>query len=129
MNKLLSSLILLLLIACNEKNNKSIGSIERIDPALDSIIAKDALPEIIAEGMEWSEGPLWIESEKMLLSRMCPAMLYINGQKRMAKKYTSRHLVIPTLQSVVAKWDRMVYYLIKMASWCYASMATGWWPG
>lgn len=67
MNKILPSFIVILLIACNEKNTRTIGSIERIDPALDSIITKNALPEIIAEGMEWSEGPLWVESEKMLL--------------------------------------------------------------
>jgi gluconolactonase len=68
MNKILSSLTLILLIACNEKaNTQTIGSIERIDPAIDAIINKGALPEIIAKGMEWSEGPLWVESEKMLL--------------------------------------------------------------
>lgn len=60
-----------LLIACNDKTTApsypTTGSIERIDPSLDAIISAGALPEIIAEGMEWSEGPLWIESEKMLL--------------------------------------------------------------
>lgn len=68
MTRILLSLLIILFIACNEKKNiQTIGSIERIDPAIDSIIAKDALPEVIAEGMEWSEGPLWVESEKMLL--------------------------------------------------------------
>lgn len=43
------------------------GSIERADTALDSILSPDAVAEIIAEGFEWSEGPLWIEKEKMLL--------------------------------------------------------------
>lgn len=47
--------------------NKSIGTIERIDPALDAIISPGAKAEIIAEGFEWSEGPLWIEKQKMLL--------------------------------------------------------------
>ena len=46
---------------------KTTGTIERIDPALDSIVDKDAVAEIIAEGFEWSEGPLWIEKENMLL--------------------------------------------------------------
>jgi gluconolactonase len=50
-----------------EKKYKTIGSIERFDPALDNIISKDAKAEIIAEGFEWSEGPLWIEKHKMLL--------------------------------------------------------------
>ena len=44
-----------------------IGSIDRIDPALDTIVDVDAKAEVIAEGFEWSEGPLWVESEQMLL--------------------------------------------------------------
>ncbi len=68
--------ILLLFVAvlsCSNKQQqakssyKTIGTIERIDPALDSIVDKDAVAEIIAEGFEWSEGPLWIEKENMLL--------------------------------------------------------------
>lgn len=53
---------------CSSKQQyKTTGSIERIDPALDSIISPDAKAEIIAEGFEWSEGPLWIGKDKMLL--------------------------------------------------------------
>ena len=46
---------------------KSIGTIERIDPSLDSIISTDAKIEVIADSFDWSEGPVWIESKKMLL--------------------------------------------------------------
>jgi gluconolactonase len=46
---------------------KMIGTIERIDPALDNIISANAKVEVIAEGFDWSEGPVWIESKKMLL--------------------------------------------------------------
>ncbi len=56
------------LIAChNEEHLKTIGSIERIDPVLDEIISPEAKPEIIADGLDWSEGPVWVESKKMLL--------------------------------------------------------------
>ena len=63
------------MIACNsntenknpEMKYKSIGTIERLDPALDKIISANAKPEIIAEGFEWSEGPLWVEKHNMLL--------------------------------------------------------------
>lgn len=67
---------LILLMACNNKKEKEMeeekvyqttGTIERIDPALDSIISADAKAEIIAEGFEWSEGPLWIEQDSLLL--------------------------------------------------------------
>ena len=36
------------------------GKVERVDPALDELIAPDAKLERIAEGFEWSEGPVWM---------------------------------------------------------------------
>lgn len=65
----------ILLFSCNnnsknetvEMNYKTTGTIERIDSSLDAIIDTNAKAEIIAEGFEWSEGPLWIEKYKMLL--------------------------------------------------------------
>jgi gluconolactonase len=56
------------MISCHSKEeNKSIGTIERLDPALDAVISTGAKAEIIADGFEWSEGPLWIEKDSMLL--------------------------------------------------------------
>jgi gluconolactonase len=46
---------------------KTMGSIERLDAAFDNIISKEAKIEIIADGFEWSEGPLWVETHQMLL--------------------------------------------------------------
>jgi gluconolactonase len=57
----------LFLTACSTKEIKTLGSIERLDPALDNIISSQAKAEVIAEGYTWSEGPVWIEKEKMLL--------------------------------------------------------------
>jgi gluconolactonase len=53
--------------SCKDNKQKAIGSFERIDPSLTSIVDTDATVSIIADGLEWSEGPLWIEKEKMLL--------------------------------------------------------------
>jgi len=72
---LLMSPIVFGMLSCNNSSNtktaamnyKTIGTIERTDPALDNILSPDTKAEIIAEGFDWSEGPLWIESEKMLL--------------------------------------------------------------
>jgi gluconolactonase len=36
-------------------------SIERIDPALDQLIAPETKVEKLAEGFDWSEGPTWFE--------------------------------------------------------------------
>lgn len=41
--------------------------IERLDPALDRLVAADAEVEILAEGYEWSEGPLWVKDGAYLL--------------------------------------------------------------
>ncbi len=37
------------------------GSIERLDPALDDLLAKDAAIEVLASGFTWSEGPTWFD--------------------------------------------------------------------
>jgi gluconolactonase len=60
---------LFVLLSCTamKESTKTIGSIERIDSALDSLINVEAKIEILAEGYKWSEGPVWIASEKMLL--------------------------------------------------------------
>ncbi len=59
--------IILSCLCCQPKDRVQTGSIERIDPSLDEIISPGAVVEMIAEGFEWSEGPLWIENLKMLL--------------------------------------------------------------
>lgn len=53
-------------LACRD-TPVTIGYIQSLDPSLESIIDTAAKIEIIAEGFEWTEGPLWVESEKMLL--------------------------------------------------------------
>jgi gluconolactonase len=61
-------LSLLITTSCmSQTTYKTTGVIERYDKALDNILSKDAKAEIIAEGFDWSEGPLWVEKEKMLL--------------------------------------------------------------
>jgi gluconolactonase len=74
MNKQLTFFLAIVLIGCNgqdvkkpEVNNIKIGIVERLDPLLDNIIDSSAQAEIISEGYQWTEGPLWIESQKMLL--------------------------------------------------------------
>ncbi|WP_164972596.1 SMP-30/gluconolactonase/LRE family protein [Lacibacter luteus] len=46
---------------------KTTRTIERLDPAINAIISDSAKIEIIAEGFEWSEGPLWLEKQQMLI--------------------------------------------------------------
>jgi gluconolactonase len=44
-----------------------IGTIERLDPAVDRIVPPDAEIEILADGFNWSEGPVWITDGAYLL--------------------------------------------------------------
>src|SRR5688500_10415829 len=41
--------------------------IERLDPALDRLVAPDATIEVLAGGYDWSEGPVWVKSGGYLL--------------------------------------------------------------
>lgn len=43
------------------------GTIESISDGLSGIIRKDAKVEVVADGFQFTEGPLWIDREKMLL--------------------------------------------------------------
>ena len=45
----------------------SYGSIQRLDPALDALLAPDAHMEKLSEGFNWSEGPTWLRGERALV--------------------------------------------------------------
>jgi gluconolactonase len=63
------------LISCNHKLQvntypteiKYTGTILKYDDELDAVITADTKPVILADGFDWSEGPLWIEKHQMLL--------------------------------------------------------------
>ncbi len=59
----MASLMLVIFISCSTTEYPTTGSVQRIDPRLDRIIAPGTLPEILAEGFEWSEGPLWLPDQ------------------------------------------------------------------
>jgi gluconolactonase len=68
MKRLLSFLFAFSILHCMAQTTyKTIGVIESFDPSIEKIVSKDAKAEIIAEGFDWSEGPLWVEKYKMLL--------------------------------------------------------------
>jgi len=45
----------------------TIGSIERLDPALDAIVPANAVIEILSDGHEWTEGPVWVPALQSVL--------------------------------------------------------------
>lgn len=46
---------------------EAFGEIERLDPALDALLAPGARMEKLAEGFNWSEGPVWMSRERQLI--------------------------------------------------------------
>ncbi len=42
----------------------TIGTVHRLDPALDALIPQDAEIEVLAQGFTWAEGPVWVGSEQ-----------------------------------------------------------------
>lgn len=74
-------ILVMILFSCSPQNKKEnsqntaesdsqpnyTGSVEVMDEELHDVINTDARPEIIGEGFEWSEGPVWVESEEFVL--------------------------------------------------------------
>ena len=52
---------------------KTVGSITRIDPALDRLIDPASPIEAIATGFRWAEGPVWVDRGRYLLFSDVPA--------------------------------------------------------
>ena len=66
----------------------SAGSVDRFDPAMDRIVAPGVLPEILAGGFSWSEGPLWLPDQEMLIFSDIPEnSIYSWSEKEGLKLY------------------------------------------
>jgi gluconolactonase len=48
-------------------------SVERLNPVMDEIIPQGELPEIIGDGFEWTEGPVWLPDQNILLFSDIPS--------------------------------------------------------
>ena len=75
-NTALFLILLSLVWSCKKKENmekepeplrESKGSIFVADPALEDLIDTGAAIEVLAEGYDWSEGPLWLPDQQMLI--------------------------------------------------------------
>src|SRR5882724_946003 len=62
MKKPISALVVIGAILCmgfDRDPHPFVGRVEKLDPALDTVLAPDAKLEKLAEGFRWSEGPSW----------------------------------------------------------------------
>jgi len=56
-----------------QENKAGTGTVEFISKELSKLINKDAKVEIVAQGFQFTEGPLWVEKGQMLLLSDVPA--------------------------------------------------------
>jgi gluconolactonase len=71
-NKFMKKLTILLLLITSlvsraQESTPPTGSVEDLSGKLSGVIRQNARVEVIAEGFLFTEGPLWVEQEKMLL--------------------------------------------------------------
>ncbi|MEO1697227.1 MAG: SMP-30/gluconolactonase/LRE family protein [Planctomycetota bacterium] len=68
---------------------RTVGSIERLDPALDALVPPGAVVEVVAEGFNWSEGPLWVDKDGgyLLFSDIPPNEVWRWRPGRGAERY------------------------------------------
>jgi gluconolactonase len=74
--RLLASLCALALLGCDsapppdqptaDPADRSL-SFERLDPRFDALVSPDATIEVLGEGMQWSEGPVWVPEDRSIL--------------------------------------------------------------
>jgi gluconolactonase len=60
-------MLIILFMNFTQNSQRVIGKIERSDPEINLIVPEGAFLEVIADGFDWSEGPVWVPSEKFLL--------------------------------------------------------------
>ena len=54
-------------IISDPKPYPTLGSVEKLDPLLDTLIDPDAKIEKLGEGFHWAEGPIWVPAKNALL--------------------------------------------------------------
>lgn len=60
---LLLALVALALLEVGCAGTRTLGTVERLDPKADAILPAGARMEILAEGFDWSEGPVWVPDD------------------------------------------------------------------
>ena len=60
MKKYLSICLMLSFLVLQSQKTK-IGSLEFLDPRMEELIDKNAKIELLAEGFDWAEGPVWVD--------------------------------------------------------------------
>jgi gluconolactonase len=70
LHNLLALFVLGVLVAMAQTHYEKVGSVERLDPALDAIVPKDAAIEKLADDFKWTEGPVWVHAGYLLFAEI-----------------------------------------------------------
>lgn len=94
MHRILLVLFLSCLFACQEEdtsktkssNSNPVAVIESLDESFHQIVHDTARVEIIAEGFEWSEGPIWLDSYGTLIFSDVPTNTVYKWSEKTGKQ-------------------------------------------
>ena len=69
-----------------ENSPRTVGSVERLDPALNKLVPPGAKMEVIGEGYAWCEGPVWVRDGDFLLFSDIPNNAIMRWEARSGSK-------------------------------------------
>lgn len=81
MKKNILPLLLFMMSQTINAQTKTIGKIDRYDAALDKLLDADAKIEVLGEGFEWTEGPVWVKNGQFLLFSDVPTNTIYRWEK------------------------------------------------
>ncbi len=67
MKKLLCVLLITSISNLSMAQQKTVGQVITLDPLFNTLVDKDAKIEVLADGFQWTEGPVWVKDGKYLL--------------------------------------------------------------
>jgi hypothetical protein len=102
----------------------TLGGVERLDPRLDSLIPSDAEIEVLAQGFDWSEGPVWIPEGEFLLFSDVPTNRVYRWKEGEGHRVWLERRVTPARCLGVVSPDPTVCCSMPSDGSCFASKAT-----
>jgi len=96
-------------ITTNSFSQKTIGSIDRIEKEINSLIDKNTKIEVLADGFDWSEGPVWSnELNGLLFSDVPQNKIYFWNEKDGVTEFISPVDILVFRLHLVEKLEVMV---------------------
>jgi gluconolactonase len=81
MKRIVLPLLFFMMSQTINAQTKTIGKIDRYDAALDKLLDADAKIEVLGEGFEWTEGPVWVKNGQYLLFSDVPTNTIYRWEK------------------------------------------------